>query len=174
MGQYFHVDRKCGDLKPGYILQLQAIQPHWSRKADELNASYPQGVSYFGATYLCEHVQDKPHLANRETLFERIRREKYPNRPSRFASLFACPSLDEARAFRAEIRMDARIWRVECAEVFTADMQWANYQPRSPEKFPIVEWSTIADKYWMGLRTAKPLLECLLTPPVVIVECVPS
>lgn len=171
MAQYFHVDWKHRNWEPGCQIELEPIQAHWSPGADGLKKWFPQGVSEFGKAYLCGHAQDNPDLVKREAAFESVRTRDYSGMPSRFSSIFAWQSLDEAFAFRRSTRPEAIIWELECSAVFVADMEWLKL-PRYAADSYTLHWLKVAASYWNGDRTPNPVLECLLTPPVTVVKCV--
>ncbi len=78
------------------------------------------------ARYFLQSGQDA-RLAepNIELIWEYVRRSFFSDRPSRFLSMFACQTPDEAppRAWRTRFGdPDDPIWAVECDKAFLADM----------------------------------------------------
>lgn len=94
-----------------------------------------------------------------ELVFELVRRLEFPAEPSRFTSVFAYRTLDEARGYRAT-RRDAQtheVWSLSCDEpeaVHAADSRWLNAQHDA------VRSIYVARSYW----SCEPYL--LLAPPV--------
>jgi hypothetical protein len=99
-----------------------------------------------------------------DLLFEFIRRVEFPTCPSRYQSIFACESLEDAQAFRDEHRAGAAIWEVEGKVAFRADHQLLDL---SGTAMDVVER---ARRYWRGEPGGSPEWELLLKPPVTVVR----
>jgi hypothetical protein len=86
----------------------------------------------------------------RETIFERIRLEEYPNRPSRFRSIFVCSHLESAEEFKKVGRRFDILYEVEPSDMssnlFEAD--WSLIT--SPLNKTIIQVEEEARKYWGG------------------------
>jgi hypothetical protein len=166
MGQFFHVDREMRHLCPGYSIKLKHFTSSGHPEAAAyLNKLYPNGVSRFGWSYLSGLVpQLQRVLVEREMICEEIRLAGYPHRPSRFASIFACESLSDARALRENLGSpNATIWVVEWEFSFRADMHLL--QVKSLKEMP-----EAVHRYWSGESSTVPFWECLLAPPVTVIE----
>ncbi len=141
------------------------------RAEDELQAHvnhlFPHGVSSHGSSYFltgsrCSNVTN-PLI---ELVFEYVRRGCFPDRPSRFECLFACESLEQARVFREQYG-NGSIWKVQCDNVFRADMALLALGQES-----ILLTSYHAHRYWSGLTgySRQPFWEWLLVPPIRVLE----
>jgi hypothetical protein len=168
MQRFFHVDREWTKLRPGFNLILKPFRS--GDRAEDvayLNEVYPNGVSRFGATFLSGLVP--PHLqvlVERELICEHIRSQSYPERPSRFASVFACENEADARSLMANFKSpDAVIWEVECHLSFACDMHLL--QVASLDEMP-----DSAHRYWRGEVSKTPFMEHLLTPPVRVIRAI--
>src|SRR5437867_2966643 len=128
MPRFFHVDRR-GTLTDGALIELvrhdDVSPPTLQAHVDTL---FPDGVTEHGRQYFVGFqvigpVQE-PAI---ELLFEYVRRAGFPERPSRFQSVFAFETVDEARRFRGEMgAAGASIWEVEveAETAFRADMNY--------------------------------------------------
>ncbi len=166
MPVFFTVDR-LKTLHQGSVLRLTRHTDLEPPEAQEhADALFPDGVSTHGNSYLLSGNSD-PKLASPavELLFEYVRRASFPEKPSRFQSLFAWESIEEAIAFRGKHGgPDAPIWRVEAEEFCKADM---SYLKRGTS---ILVWSCFAHSYWRGEGTESPAWEILLVPPVSVLN----
>lgn len=162
MPLFYTVDRQ-NYLKEDLVIQLRRYEnitpPELQAHVDEL---FPDGVSSHGERYFLRG--DSSALIadpNIEILFEYVRRASYPARPSRFQSVFAFISVDEAKAFRDRYgESNSLIWELEASESFTADMSLLTAGNS------ILVYSYFANKYWQGEPSATPFWEALLFPPV--------
>ena len=102
-----------------------------------------------------------PYSPAIELAFELVRRNKFPNQPSRLASMYAWPSLANARWFKRTHRnATTPIFKVSCNEVFQCDFDLVRAGPTI-----LATW-LLAEKYWRGEAGPNPLWEVLLVPPV--------
>ncbi len=133
-----------------------------------IHGLYPDGISNHGYIFACGHADPGP-VRDRERILEDIRQAYYPHLPSRFACYFACESLEDARRFQlAGKRGDKKwenaiIWKAEAEKFFRADMNWLT--PRFH-----LDAAGNAHRYWRQVAHPSPSWECLLTPPVTIME----
>lgn len=93
----------------------------------------------------------------RELIYENVRKELFPNKPSRFSSIFLCPTEDEIRKFRiAHNRHLDIVYEVEIVDdnqpLHIGDYSIANMQHE--DNFDIIEFK--ARKYWTGENVAHP------------------
>jgi hypothetical protein len=175
MKSYYHFERTGGYLHPGCQLTLRSVKPEWDSNFSKLNRRFPRGLSQFGLVYLCENSQPKPQvLIYREGLLEEIRRQHFPDRPSRFQSLFACRTPEEAIAMQREMKCEeATLWEVQSNNAFICDMYFTNIMPRSLSALSRrakEEWVDMLHCYWRGEASENPNWECLLPLPVVVVQ----
>jgi len=175
--EFYHVARKkislSKDLElieslkylelPGYYLGEDFL-----KKKLEL---FPEGLSNFGEEYLHHYFDpDDKHLSNHhlfliESVFEYVRRMKYPILTSRFQSLFASLTYEDAIKIKNKIFAEKGIiYKVSGADYFVGDMNWLN-QSRG-----ILGIEIVAEKYWSGSMSTDPIKEVLLRFPVKILE----
>jgi len=175
---------------------LYGVGPEKELQA-HIDALFPSGVSELGNRYfLCsqmsadfvneaikfldtcesldqakreiESALSNSRIATIEILFEYVRRSCFPDKPSRFTSVFAWETLDQARAFRKRYG-EGPIWEVECDErPFRADMNLVTLGKS------VLTLSYSAHRYWSGLpginADVPPWWEVLLTPPVRVLQ----
>lgn len=100
-----------------------------------LSDLYPEGLSKHGKFYLLDHVQANEtwavlsHVTRMvpispmiELVYELVRRNDFPARPSWYASMFALETDDDAIHFRSARGWQGRIFKVESASAFRVDM----------------------------------------------------
>jgi hypothetical protein len=171
MTVYYHIDR-LGTLTPGNIINLvryDDVRPEYLQQ--HVDMLFPEGLSSHGETYFLKN-QTPASGVNPviELLFEYVRQSHYANIQSRFQSLFAFGSIEDARIFRERFcNNQGFICRVECEETqaFKADMNILTLRDS------LLVLSYRAHCYWQGLPDpsgAPPLWEYLLKPPVQIVS----
>lgn len=180
MPEFFTVDRN-GSCAPGSVIKL--IPPHYNfahlhnknlETSDEIaqtiSALFPDGVSPHGHRYLFErhnYVQNMaiPVSPAIELISELVRRAEFPNRPSRFTSLFGTETLEVAQTFRSKNgQPHHRIFRVSCENSFRADMCLLSLGASNASSL------NLARKFWRGEGSQNPHWECLLVPPIAIIE----
>jgi hypothetical protein len=176
MSRFYHLDRR-GRLTDGVVAELvchQDVQP--PALQDHLNALLPEGVTEHGHQYLVgAQVIGPTQEPAIELMFEYVRRAAFPDRPSRFQSVFGFVNLDDARRFRSDMKAySAHIWEIEADNAFRADM---NYLKLVGASALIVSY--FAHRYWSGESSApesapEPRWEYLLTPPVKGISVVPD
>ena len=155
-------------LLPGMFIQLHRFASEIEPEAAiSLNALYPQGVSRFGAAILSGRTMNLSDLVReREQRLEEIRLSDYPNCPSRFTTVFACLSVEEAQEFRRRVgSQEAKIWKLEGLHYSVKDMSFL--QDRPP-----MALEKDGHRYWQGHASNAPFWECLVTPPVKVIEIV--
>lgn len=177
MPVFYHCDR-ANDLKPNTTLNL--YQP--TVKDDDLHQFYfdlvfPNGVTRHGDNYFFRtcHAQDPNYVRSRriELIFEKVRRIRAPNRPSRAMSVFGVLSLEDAEAFLRLVKepgseRQASVWKVEAEQAFVTNMKLLHaYSSRA--------WTErLAEEYWAGSvgpsEFGPPLWEVLMVPPVRVLE----
>lgn len=129
-----------------------------------LDELFPSGVTLHGEKYLVDASSSSRITSPAiELVWESIRRAHYPHAPSRFQSLFASSSLDQAQLFRAQFGQNAPIYEVAAEANFRADMNALH--SGSSALFT----SYLAQRYWrQEPGSAEPFWEYLLTPPVTV------
>lgn len=141
---------------------------------------FPAGLSIHGKQYLldqCLVVNDPvgkplsvcPVMPVMELVSELVRRTSFPGLPSRFTSVFAWDTKEEAATFRASHCGGAgSICRVSGKVGFRGDMNLLLLGGTI-----LGSW-LYATKYWSSARTATPRVECLLLSPVTVDEVFPE
>ena len=86
-----------------------------------------------------------------EFIFERVRKNEFPDAPSRLECIFVCKTSDGAKSFRSESRRNLDlIYEVEPTDVnsrmLETDWSWIN----SILNKPLHEIEEAARKYWCG------------------------
>ena len=129
----------------------------------------------FGVTHVPKAI---PQGARRlEEIFEKVRKEEFPGRPSRLDCVFLCDGLGEGHfcpepdnKWRREIFGEAHIFRVELRgnpNVFRTDSEyWTEASVRSRRgaaDSTIISW---AQAYWEGnIDSGHTFIEVLVSPP---------
>lgn len=172
MAQYFHVDRSKR-LSAALKVDLQIftdVDP--VELQDHLSRLLPDGVTVHGDQYFVAANQALDTSPSIELVFEYVRRTFFPERPSRYQSFFAAPTIDHARAFGRKYGggQPFSIWEVEAEEAFITDMDLLSHAGSTSSLH--MSWS--AHRYWAGEPTESPMLEALLRPPVRIVREIES
>jgi hypothetical protein len=163
MNNFYTVDR-LGTLRENQTIELICyadIDP--PELQSHVNEMFPNGVSFHGNNYFL-NGKSLAGLAspNIEILFEYVRRAHYPKCPSRFQSLFALETIEQAMAFRKKYgSTNSLIWEVESKISFRADMNLLTTGDIS-----ILCYSYFANLYWRGETRENPFWEYLLLPPV--------
>lgn len=88
----------------------------------------------------------------REIIFERIRLEEYPERPSRLKSIMVCSNLESAKEFKKEAgRQFDILYEVEPLNISSNsfDADWSLIT--SPLNKTIIQVEEEARNYWRGL-----------------------
>jgi hypothetical protein len=159
---FYHLDRSGQSLRPGLVLALTPVPDDLPAAATAMLAKWcPHGVSLFGHQVITKQLE-------REIEVERIRREYYPDRVTRYAIIFACEAPRDIDVLRWQFfppndnGQRGRIWKVEGAPVFRADMNLF--------KEHCGHNATAAHAYWSQQETKNPLIEHLLSPPVKVIE----
>jgi hypothetical protein len=186
MARFYHIDR-TGRLKKGDVIELtryddipeECLQHH-------VDSLFPEGVSAFGDWYFLNSkmkamtkTEDGSIILNYsaiiDLLFEYVRRSNYSHRPSRFQSLFAFESQNEANNFRKNhCKSIGDLWEVECddSQPFKADMNNLKLEGS------LLMISYRASCYWEGrpcpYTSKTPVWELLLKPPIRVVKKIDS
>lgn len=165
---YYHVDR--GDeLAPGEALTLEHPD-EWRPPVEATLADcYPGGLSHHGRHYCTQrlHEGDGDDLwdFSCEMIFEFVRAQRFPERPSRFQSIFGFESRADVEAFLEDFGDPPyTVWEVRADRGFRADMNLV-------DAVDLAHGLHRADHYWRGETFLDdPLWEVLLEPPVEVVR----
>lgn len=184
---YYHIDRE-NKLKPDLILELFQLETLFDTADPGENIrnifsiTFPKGVSWHGDSYF---LADGAQIINRnyqshqdivsannsqliETIFELIRKAYFPDKPSRWQSLFALKTLKQAKRFREKRNWaeTSPIWEIEADTFIRVDMNLLNASGRTVDVYER------AFRYWSGQsgQEKSPCWEYLLEYPVKVVK----
>lgn len=154
--QFYHVCTK-GDTESDSTIHLKGHRTSPLPVSEEFEkyayagarSAFTEGLTPWGREKLWEDVEseDARHaLLLREWIFEMYRRDNGVQAPSRFQSLFACETLEEARKFFFEHKQsleEAKIYEVHTEQAFGPFyLEWLNGM-----KVPaMMYWE--AENYW--------------------------
>jgi hypothetical protein len=176
--EYFTVDRAAA-LSAGEVLDLDLdrnVQPRYEAPGyfsgddyeDLAQELFPDGLSLWGKGFLFN-----PYLSPStrevsptiEMLVELVRRNSFPELPSRFSCIFASSTIDDARQFRDGYGTPSDpIFRVACNKAYRHDNDLLRLGPSF-----LTAW-LFSTKYWRGESGPDPKWEELLVPPVQVLE----
>lgn len=171
----FHFDR-IGSADVGEDMNLVKAAPIGTNgqvdveMMQHIDSRFPTGLSHFGTDHLIQRLflpgtEDTDQEI--ELIFELVRRAEHPDRPSRYTSVFAAETLEEAIAWRIEVDApDAPIYEVEATAAFRGDAEQLTLSGTVAEV-----WMR-AGAFWRGKGTATPRWELLLEAPVRILAAV--
>jgi hypothetical protein len=187
MPDFFTVDR-LGSLSSNSILRLGqiALEPQPGVKdqdgVDFLLEQFPKGISRHGRSYLIERILITGYIAPLlpgqtqsteglvwygpalELIVEFVRRSEFAKCPSRFESLFAWETVDDAKREKASRGWGtSKIYRVATERSHRADMKMLALGSETITK----AWSNARD-YWSGKSSVDPSWERLLSFPVTV------
>ena len=131
---------------------------------------YPDGLSNFGLRYLHEeclivrntsgqYLDFAPHIPIIEGIFEQVRINEFPERPSRMQSMFGWCNLSDAENFNGVQDNKHNIYEIRSEKAFIADQKLL-YLGGS-----IMGTFEFARKYWSGERTQDLKLEAVIPLP---------
>lgn len=87
----------------------------------------------------------------RELIFERVRKNEFPDAPSRLECIFVCKTSDGAKSFRSESRRNLDlIYEVEPTDVNSRMLETDWSLINSIINKPLLEIEEDARKYWCG------------------------
>lgn len=104
MTLYYSVDRRRL-FRQGETLELIKQDLSKFPMTSQCEEQFSAGISPHGFTYFLGHGIHFSNPTNRadaaiEYALELLRQQRYPEKPSRFTSMFGCETLDEAKHFR--------------------------------------------------------------------------
>lgn len=170
-GTFYHLDRR-NDLDPGQTIELEPEpEPDLADGPEDspVEALFPGGVTSHGRHYCTQdlYAEDDDGLwdVSCELLFELVRVARFPERPSRFQSVFGFEAMRDVERFvDAYVEPPYSVWRVSADRSFTADMKLVDAED-------VAHGARQADYYWRGRTYVdRPLWEALLVPPVEVIE----
>lgn len=128
MPTFYTLDRR-GLLREGEIFNLAPLEGP-PLLDDE---RFTRGASQHGLTYSLHNafnMPDNPFGPSIELALELIRKERFPDKPSRLQSMFGCEDLDSVKHFRGTSRSarSTPIFEVTADNYHRGDMNILNYQ----------------------------------------------
>lgn len=173
----YHIDTCHHIQKPGIIYDLSFPGDLPEPCRAEVALAHPEGVSFWGyrcysSAYEARFLQNltiSHKIALVEMDIEQVRRNRYPFRPSRFASLFAAPSVDVL--FRCWLPLLGSLhpaWEIRSKEdgclLDAALLDGLSYLAGASPSDRQYSIERIC-KYWEGTFSSSPLPELLLPMP---------
>ncbi|SAB24574.1 Uncharacterised protein [Enterobacter roggenkampii] len=181
--KYYTLD-SANSLRSLHEIPLRHYTPKQPELADFLNQMYPEGLSKHGHNYLYnpalfdeDHQRDSALLIG--LILELVRRSDFPDKPSRYQSLFACQHISEVKQFREQLadeREEDEIRTAPIYEVFTDEAVHCGDMRLLSDDCPVLELYRRAYLYWSGepapvregKEEEKPFWELLIPLPVLI------
>ncbi len=171
---FYHVDR-VGYLRPRQVIPL--ITPKLGGEQDDIILErFPNGLSQHGITYFASKpdrvTQNNLYI---ESLFEYERSKHFPDKPSRFQSLFVCKSLSSAKNWidrlKSERFPNPSIWEIDVghSSYHECDSSLLNVNLES-----LASATIISHRYWRGEMSNNSIPELLVRLPVQVVRQVQS
>ncbi|EBH5932283.1 hypothetical protein CQX38_03310 [Salmonella enterica] len=151
MSIYYTVDRSC-ILKQNEQIQLITTQDT-SKLSEQAAMQFHAGISQHGINYF---IDDNFHVHNNgnqsasciEYALELLRQQRYPEKPSRYLSVFGCETLDGAKHFRGKYhpqKLSLPIYEITSnKEVHRGDMNLLD------ARCPAYEFERRLNAYWAG------------------------
>ena len=136
-----------------------------------LRSLYPEGLSRHGRHYCRQDLygDDPEDLwdVSCELIFELVRTADFPDRPSRFQSVFGFETIAAVDRFADRfVDEPVTVWEVDAERSFVADMHLVDAEDFADGVYR-------ARQYWRGeTRRPDPLWEALLVPPVTVIGTV--
>lgn len=128
--EYYSVDRRGVYIEGKQIILEPNIDPKGNFVVAHINERYPNGFSKHGIQYFRDPSSDQSDGFRRsgfiELLLEATRKAHYPDKPSRYQSMFAWGTLDEALQFRAQKPEDPIYKITAMGQVHRGDMTLLN------------------------------------------------
>lgn len=153
MSVYYTVDRGAF-FRPNMALNLLPISSDETQSLITLATKQfesglsPHGMEYLAATHNHIHNRENQPSALIEYALELLRQQRYPSKPSRFISIFACETLDSAKHFRGQYfpnRLTTPIYEIiSRGNVHRGDMNLLN------AACSICEFDMRLNAYWSG------------------------
>ncbi len=106
--------------------------------------------------------------APREIIYEAVRVEKYPDKPSRLECIFLCPNLESARQF-AQVKKTGIFYEVTIinSKAIQFIANWRMMAGPSHTLTDAIEW---AEEYWKGVNVPPPQQEVVIESDVLVIQ----
>jgi hypothetical protein len=172
---FYHIDR-CNALELGKTYNLLHI-PNLDSATDKMvNELFPEGVSWWGdGKLLCdESLLIINNVVQKDTvidlIFELVRKAYFPEKPSRYQSLFAFATLSDAKNLINTLNWpaDSKIWKIKADLHYKVNMNLLTLDGRP------VDIYRNAFAYWNGEPgdDANPFWELLVPYPITVIDSV--
>lgn len=185
----YHYD-VLGALNPGRICLQQDVFFSDEYFQNYYNMFFSEGLTPAGKLYFTPYTyspnkQDETielldaHIV--EAIFEYVRQQSFPDRPSRFQSLFAVKTKEAADSWGtilsqnlpSELVGRGIVRTIKYHTAFEADVNWRDMAikdeiQRRCFSFPMIHAN--AHNYWSGKVTNMPNIELLLPFPITVIE----
>lgn len=165
---FYHVDRGA-DFEAGRTIDLEPPEGDESAAVEPVEALFPGGLSKHGRYYCTQDLYAETDHGlwdvSCELLFELVRGRRFPDRPSRFQSVYGFEAMRDVERFVDDhVEPPYTVWRVSGERSFTADMKLLDVET-------LAHGARQADAYWRGRSYHdRPHWEVLLEPPVDVLE----
>ncbi|NLY20704.1 MAG: hypothetical protein GXZ08_05435 [Tissierellia bacterium] len=175
----YHVDR-ANTLKLDDTISLTDYETILSivkqdAMAPALKMLYPDGLSNHGMQYaLCGKMDFNSHLI--EQIFELLRLKYFPNKVSRFQSIFAFSNYEDARVFcDSELKKADESCTTPDSKFSIYKIEWShdNFQEHDMKLLSgttVINSYQNALSYWEGTISQNSVIEILVKPPIKIVD----
>ncbi len=177
MVECFHASK--APLTPGTVLEPRFVRPEifYQFQAVQSAMSEPPETraAILKAMLLADIVQNSGQsrlkFAVKETILEHVRAKEFPERISRYVSIFLSPTKRDAELFRDLVKDRQHLYACAVSgEPFTADLRYVGSpNPYTPMLKQIEAVLDQARRYWAGEHSEAPILECLSTPSTVTI-----
>lgn len=179
----YHIDRS-NSLKEGMLINPLHPRINPEFLTDVINRKFPEGLSLHGNHYFARQansfitsdgklINDNIPSVNAyliDNIFEYERVINFPQRPSRFQSIFCSETIEEAKSWVDFFRLgsEAKIWEVETEhdEYARLDAKWLK---GDINVLSFITLSHYAQRYWSGEpHPGESQFELLIKLPVVV------
>lgn len=172
MGSFYHIDREQE------LISDQTIDlAHREDVKPEIKEMYPDGLSQFGRIATREALVQGDNVrfvngqveglnldALYDSFFELVRRDAFPNKPSRFQSVFCWEEMDTVTHFvRNYAKYPVTIWKVDGEGYHKADWNFLRTET-------FTHGIQNAHRYWRGEETEDPVWEIVMPLPAQVTE----
>jgi len=172
----YHLDR-FKLLQEGQVIEYLRTPIHPEDLNQMVYDKYPKGLSHHGDLYYAREIEQQ-FISDSilENILEYERLLYYPNRPSRFQSIFTSPSLEQLRQWTETSTFKDRDYNI-CELEFRhqdfalLDSSWLKFNLNKPS---FLTTSYRAKKYWSGQESDNPKYELLVQLPVNVIRCIPK
>ena len=177
---FYHVDR-TKLLKPNQIIDYENLPPKCNQDIiDYCQNRFQNKLSRIGYIYTSYSVPSNSDYSifTSEIFLELYRQQHFPNYPSRFQSICACDSIDQAHFWIKEFsgneinNIDCNIAIFQSDKFFKADASWRDLIAGNLSISTVELWSK---NYWTGkIYEKEPRIEYLLPLPIKIEDVIYS